>query len=214
MIQSTYLFTLSKNIPIYLLGLTVFEWILLDYFKLPQYKKYSISSSIILFLIFIWFFRIEDDTINEDYNTFISPANGTILNISRENGFIDISIFLSLLNKHYQVAPVNGIINDIQYTKGTFNVAFDLKKSDSNEHMHYYIYNEMYGNIIISQIAGTIARQIVPFKKGGDNIKKGEHIGFIKFGSQVNIKLRDDKNYIITKKIGDIVDIGEVLIRY
>ncbi len=184
---------------------------------------FSKFLGLILVLITIWiyyFFRDpERYSINDD--TFlISPADGLITDISERSGpvelrlenktFTKISIFMNVFNCHVNRTPLAGVIEEISYKPGKFfNASLD-KASEENERNYYKIKCDKSGEeIIIVQIAGLIARRIVCEVEEGQNLKQGDRIGMIRFGSRVDIYFKNKK---VLGKIGQNVVAGESLI--
>ena len=178
-------------------------------------------DSIFLFLFFISslatgilviFFRDPERIIGAG---IVTPADGKIVEISKEKNsnseeFTRISTFMNIYNVHVNRMPYDGKINDIFHLSGSHIPAFK-KESDKNEQLIAVI-DTKYGNIKVIQIAGTIARRIVSYIKIGDNLKKGEKIGIIRFGSRVDIYLPNKKLKNICVKVGEIVKAGETTI--
>ena len=173
-------------------------------------KKNNIYLIFILFLILIlYFFRdynVNELTCKKD-NIILSPANGIIKNIIEDNDYYIIVIYLSLLDKHVQCNPMNGIIIKQIYIKGEFNLAFLPDKSSKNERLETWI-NTNYGEIKITQYAGLLARRIISFHKENDIIKKGEPFGLILFSSRVDIKI-PKKHLKLNIKINDYLNLGD-----
>ena len=177
----------------------------------------------IFILITIWvyyFFRDpERYSINDD--TFlVSPADGLITDISDRTGPIElqlenktytkVSIFMNVFNCHVNRTPSSGTIEEINYKPGKFLNAYLDKSSEDNERNYYKINSSKSGDeIIVVQIAGLIARRIVCEVEQGQNLKQGERIGMIRFGSRVDIYFKNKK---ILAKIGQNVTAGESLI--
>ena len=174
--------------------------------------------SIFLFLFFISslvtgilliFFRDPERIIGAG---IVTPADGKIVEISKEKNsnseeFTRISTFMNIYNVHVNRMPYDGKINDIFHLSGSHKPAFK-KESDKNERLIIEI-NTRIGLIRVVQIAGTFARRIVPYINKGDNIKKGERIGIIRFGSRVDISIPSKKIKDLCVKIGDNVKAGE-----
>ena len=182
----------------------------------------SKNLGIILILITIWvyyFFRDpERFSINDD-NFLVSPADGLITNISEVSGpseislenktYTKVSIFMNVFNCHVNRTPVSGVVEDINYVPGKFlNASLD-KASNENERCYYKIKTAKGDNIVIVQIAGLIARRIVCETKQHEELKQGERIGMIRFGSRVDIFFNNKK---ILAKLGQNVVAGESLI--
>ena len=177
----------------------------------------------ILILITIWvyyFFRDpERYSINDD-DFLVSPADGLITDISERTGPIELqlenttytkaSIFMNVFNCHVNRTPLSGTVEEINYKPGKFlNASLD-KASEENERNYYKIKCSKSGEeIIIVQIAGLIARRIVCEVEQGQNLKQGDRIGMIRFGSRVDIYFKNKK---VLAKVGQNVVAGESLI--
>ncbi|HQW43914.1 MAG: phosphatidylserine decarboxylase family protein [Chitinophagaceae bacterium] len=180
---------------------------------------YFISSSvpIISWIIFIGtlgllvfiisFFRLpkRENTIQDD--AIIAPADGkvvTIEEVQADEYFTDrriqVSIFMSPLNVHVNRNPVSGEIAYSQYHKGKYLVAWHPKSSTENER-HSVVYRKDGKEILVKQIAGAVAKRIVNYLQPGQQVKQAEEMGFIKFGSRVDLLLPLDAK--IHVKIGD-----------
>ena len=177
----------------------------------------------ILILITIWVYYFFRDpqrySINND-KYLVSPADGLITEISEKTGpvelqlenttFTKVSIFMNVFNCHVNRTPLSGKIEEINYKPGKFlNASLD-KASEENERNYYKIKcHKTNEEIIIVQIAGLIARRIVCDVKQGQDLKQGERIGMIRFGSRVDLFFKNKK---ILAKIGQNVVAGESLI--
>ena len=177
----------------------------------------------ILILITIWvyyFFRDpERYSINDD-SFLVSPADGLITDISERTGPIELqlenttytkaSIFMNVFNCHVNRTPLTGTVEEINYKPGKFlNASFD-KASEENERNYYKIKCSKSGEeIIVVQIAGLIARRIVCEVEQGQNLKQGDRIGMIRFGSRVDIYFKNKK---VLAKVGQNVVAGESLV--
>lgn len=167
--------------------------------------------SFILFLmtiLFLVFFRDPNRSIG---NGIVASADGKIREISKiKYGDIrdctKISTFMNLHNVHVNRMPFDGIIKDVVHIDGTHLPAFK-KESERNERV-IITANTDIGLIKIIQIAGTLARRIVPYVKSGDKLKRGDKIGLIRLGSRVDIYLPTKKIKHITVKINDRVKAG------
>ena len=165
------------------------------------------------------FFRDpERYSINDD-NYLVSPADGLVTDISEKSGpeelrlenisYTKISIFMNVFNCHVNRVPASGKVEEIFYKPGKFlNASLD-KASEENERNYYKINLKNGEEIIIVQIAGLIARRIVCEVEQGQELKQGERIGMIRFGSRVDIYFKNKK---ILAKIGQNVVAGESLI--
>ena len=191
--------------------LTLILWSISDFF------------GFIFTLITIWvyyFFRDPERKIIEDNTYLVSPADGIISAIAEVNGpvelglenkkFTRVSIFMNIFDCHVNRSPSSGEIQDIFYKPGKFlNASLD-KASEENERNYFKIKdNKTTDGIVVVQIAGLIARRIVCEVEQGQNLKQGDRIGMIRFGSRVDIYFKNKK---VLAKIGQNVVAGESLI--
>ncbi len=183
---------------------------------------FSKFLGILFVLITIWvyyFFRDpERYSINDD-KYLVSPADGLITDISEKSGpeelrlentsFTRISVFMNVFNCHVNRIPSSGKVEEIFYKPGKFlNASLD-KASEENERNYYKIKLINGEEIIIVQIAGLIARRIVCEVEQGQELKQGDRIGMIRFGSRVDIYFKNKK---VLAKPGQNVIAGESLI--
>jgi len=173
-------------------------------------------------LITIWvyyFFRDpERFSINDD-KYLVSPADGEIIKVEEVDGpkelglegrkFKKISIFMNVFDCHVNRTPCSGKIDEILYKPGKFlNASLD-KASEDNERNYYKIKNTDGEDIIVVQIAGLIARRIVCESSKDQELKQGERIGMIRFGSRADVYY---ENYEPLVKIGQTAVAGETLL--
>jgi phosphatidylserine decarboxylase len=151
--------------------------------------------SVAVFLFIISFFRIPHRKMIAGENLVICPADGHVVVIEEtfepeyfKDNRIQVSIFMSPANVHLNRNPVSGEIMLSQYHKGKYLVAWHPKSSTENERHSIVIQNDK-GDILVRQIAGAMARRIVNYSKQGMQIKQNEEMGFIKFGSRVDVFL-------------------------
>jgi phosphatidylserine decarboxylase len=142
----------------------------------------------------IYFYRIPKRLKPSFDESFITaPSDGKILNISKtKDEMYKITIYLSILDVHVQWYPVDGLIRNIMYRKGEFNLAHLLEKSDYNERMTTIIQNKK-GIVRVDQIAGQVARRIVNKSISNTYVKRGNQMGMIKLSSRVDIYLPINK---------------------
>lgn len=150
----------------------------------------------ILFLLIIWFFRIPARKSIRDENIVFAPADGKIVVIEKINESeyfkderIQVSIFMSPLNVHQNTYPVSGTIIYTKYHKGNYLVAWHPKSSTLNERFSLVIKNDKGQEIMVKQIAGAVARRICNYSQKGKHVKQCDELGFIRFGSRVDIIL-------------------------
>ena len=173
-------------------------------------------------LITIWvyyFFRDPERTIIGDDDYLVSPADGLITVIKQAKGpvelglenktFTRVSIFMNVFNCHVNRTPLSGKIEDIFYKPGKFlNASLD-KSSEENERNYFKIKGNVIDEVIVVQIAGLIARRIVTQSQKNQEVKQGDRIGMIRFGSRVDLYFNNCK---IMVKVGQNVIAGESLI--
>ena len=186
---------------------------------------WSISDffGIIFTLITIWvyfFFRDPERTIIQDDSYLVSPADGLVTAIKEVNGpteleleekkFTRVSIFMNVFNCHVNRSPSTGKIEDIFYKPGKFlNASLD-KASEENERNFFKIKDvKTNDEIIVVQIAGLIARRIVTQTQKNQDVKQGDRIGMIRFGSRADVYY---ENYEPLVKIGQTAISGETLL--
>jgi phosphatidylserine decarboxylase len=134
----------------------------------------------------LWFFRDPDRTPGE--GRILSPADGVVQSIDPwPDGRTRVAIFMSPLNVHVNRAPLAGNVTSVQHVAGGFLPAFN-KDSDQNERVVWHFETAL-GDIEMVQIAGAVARRIVPYLTAGAKVEQTERIGLIRFGSRVDIYL-------------------------
>lgn len=163
---------------------------------------------LILAVFCLWFFRDPDRTIPTG-PVAVSPADGKVVAVTPEGGQTRISIFLNVFDVHVNRSPIAGKITDVRYQPGKFLVASKPEATTDNE--QNFITVEGNGTkIVFSQIAGLIARRIICYKKPGDVVQAGERVGYIKFGSRVDVFLGPE--WMVTVKEGQRVAAGSDVI--
>lgn len=184
----------------------------------PIVKSIVSVIFIALFLFTLYFFRDPDRKAPQTEKGIICPADGKVCLITEVKNDkylnadgIQVSIFMSPLNVHVNRAPIDGKVTFKKYIPGTFHVAYVDKASELNEQT-IIIFENGEKRILMKQIAGYIARRIVNVLEIGNEVKKGDKVGMIKFGSRVDLIL--PKNARINVKIDDIVTAGETIIGY
>ncbi|WP_030547436.1 phosphatidylserine decarboxylase [Streptomyces albus] len=134
----------------------------------------------------LWFFRDPEREITQ--GRVISPADGVVQSIMPwKDGRTRVAIFMSPLNVHVNRAPLAGTVTSVEHVPGGFVPAFN-KESENNERVVWHFDTEL-GDIEMVQIAGAVARRIVPYVTQGTKVEQGERIGLIRFGSRVDIYL-------------------------
>ena len=146
-------------------------------------------------LLIVYFFRVPNRKIKTSKNVVFAPCDGKIVQISEveETEFfkqkkILVSIFMSPLNVHSNHYPIDGNVVYTKYHPGKFLVAWNPKSSTKNERSSVVIENTKI-SVLVRQIAGALARRIVTYSKRNEQVTSGEELGFIKFGSRVDLYL-------------------------
>ena len=187
----------KEGIKIILLVLAVSALILLGAYYLNDAIFYFCVVGLFVFnYLVIQFFRNPIRTIEKfDNNIVYAPADGKIVVIEKtiESEYfndkrIQISIFMSPLNVHVSRYPIVGTVAYVKYHAGKFLTAWQPKSSTENERATIVIDNGK-NKILLRQIAGAVARRIITYSKVGDKAIQGEDLGFIRFGSRVDIFL-------------------------
>jgi phosphatidylserine decarboxylase len=166
-----------------------------------------------------YFFRDPDRISINDENYLVSPADGLVLQVEDSDGpkelnlegkkFKKVSIFMNVFDCHVNRTPCSGKVTEILYKPGKFlNASLD-KASEDNERNYYRISNSNGEDIIVVQIAGLIARRIVCEVTENSELKQGERIGMIRFGSRVDIYF---ENYNPVVKVNQKTIAGETLL--
>lgn len=176
-------------------------------FEAPVISAIIFIATLFLLLFIISFFRVPKRQYTQNDNAIIAPADGKVVAIEEvqaDEYFTDrriqVSIFMSPANVHVNRNPVTGEVIYSQYHKGKYLVAWHPKSSTENER-HTVVYRRGGKEILIKQIAGALAKRIVNYLQAGQQVKQAEEMGFIKFGSRVDLLLPLDAK--IKVKIGD-----------
>ena len=202
----------------------------------PEGYKFIVIASILTILLYtlsnflgliglvltIWvyyFFRDPERIIIEDNNYLVSPADGEVIKVEEVDGpkelglenkrFNKISIFMNVFDCHVNRTPCSGKIDEILYKPGKFfNASLD-KASEDNERNYFKIKDTQNNDIILVQIAGLVARRIVSEANKGQELKQGDRIGMIRFGSRADVYY---ENYEPLVKVGQRAISGETLL--
>ncbi len=172
-------------------------------------------AAFVLLLLALWvayFFRDPERVGERGPSLIVSPADGKLIMITEvdEPSFIRgravrLSIFMNVFNVHVNRYPVSGKIGYVHYNKGKFFNAAAEKSSLENEQMSVGIEAPSY-RVLVRQIAGLIARRIVTYSKVGQEVKQGDRMGIIRFGSRVDVFLPPGST--IRAKLGDATTAG------
>ena len=185
---------------------------------------YFINSflGLIGLILTIWcyyFFRDPERYPINDEDYLVSPADGIVLQVKESKGpkelnldnktFTKVSIFMNVFDCHVNRTPCSGKVSEILYHPGKFfNASLD-KASEDNERNYYKILNQNNEDIILVQIAGLIARRIVCETKVDSEVRQGDRVGMIRFGSRADLYF---ENYKPLVKVDQKTIAGETLI--
>lgn len=175
---------------------------------------------VVIFLLVVNFFRSPIRYYKgKRENVVVSSVDGTVVALEEvfEDEFlhakaIQLSVFMTVFNVHANWFPVDGKVEEVVYHPGRFRAAYLPKSSTENEHSSILIRAKSGEQILVRQIAGALARRIVTYAAAGDEADISTHLGFIKFGSRVDIFLPLDAD--IKVKIGDKTTGGITEIAY
>jgi phosphatidylserine decarboxylase len=152
--------------------------------------------SLIMYVFILFFFRLPVRNLEPDPGLIYAPADGKVVVIEETvekeyfgDSRLQISIFMSPFNMHSNRYPVSGKVKYVCYHPGNYMVAWHPKSSELNERSSIVIETEEGEEILIRQIAGAVARRIVTYAKKDQMVTQGDELGFIKFGSRVDIFL-------------------------
>ncbi len=183
------------------------------FFFLEKYHWIVTLPLFILFGLVLWFFRVPELNILEQVENVLAPVDGKVVMIKEveENEIlktrcIQVSIFMSPLNVHICRYPVTGTVCYKKYHPGKYLMAWNEKSSTENERTTIAVDTLTNHKVAFRQIAGYVARRIVMYSKEGDQAKAGHELGFIKFGSRMDVFLPLDTEVLC--KIGDITTGG------
>ncbi|MGN6195964.1 MAG: phosphatidylserine decarboxylase family protein [Ginsengibacter sp.] len=162
---------------------------------MPLVSWIVFSVSLIMLLFIISFFRSPRRNFTVAHHQVICPADGKVVVIEEmtdseyfKDKRIQVSIFMSPANVHINRIPMSGKVQYSKYHKGKYLVAWSPKSSTENER-HSVVIKSDTAEILVKQIAGALAKRIVNYLKVGQTVSQGNEMGFIKFGSRVDVLL-------------------------
>lgn len=161
----------------------------------PWLSWFVFLATIVLWLFVISFFRVPSRSLVKNEECILAPADGKVVVIEEaydEEYFkekrLQISIFMSPANVHQNRNPVSGEVVYSKYHRGKYLVAWHPKSSTENERHSVVIMNKN-GEVLVKQIAGAVARRIINYLQVGQKAEQAAEMGFIKFGSRVDVLL-------------------------
>lgn len=174
-------------------------------------------ASLVMLIIVLQFFRNPTVITTQNESHVISPADGKVVVIEEveeieffKDKRIQVSVFMSPFNVHVNRNPIAGIVKFFKYHPGKYLVAWHPKSSTENERTTIVIEKSNGIQVLFRQIAGAMARRIVWYVKEGQSVKQGGEMGFIKFGSRVDIFL--PLNTKIKVELNQVVKGGKTVI--
>lgn len=177
-------------------------------FDQPVITGLIFMVTLAVLVLIISFFRIPKRQLTIDEHAIVAPADGKVVAIEEvqaDEYFTDrriqVSIFMSPLNVHVNRNPISGEVVYSEYHPGKYLVAWHPKSSTENER-HSVVYRKDGKELLVKQIAGALAKRICNYLQNGQQARQGDEMGFIKFGSRVDLLLPLDAN--IKVKIGDL----------
>jgi phosphatidylserine decarboxylase len=163
-----------------------------------------------------YFFRDPEREIPDEKNVFVSAADGKVILIRdvHESKYLmkdvkEVSIFMSPMDVHINRAPCEGRVKSVVHNEGSFYAAYKDEASIRNENIEMVLETQ-YGDILVRQVAGFLARRAVCRKRTGDLLGRGERYGVIKFSSRLDLYLPLESKIRI--KVGDMVKAGETIV--
>ncbi|HCL84775.1 MAG TPA: phosphatidylserine decarboxylase family protein [Chitinophagaceae bacterium] len=164
-------------------------------FSLPALSWFIFLASLALLLFIVSFFRVPARVLTLDEKYIVCPADGKVVVIEEitdveyfHDRRLQVSIFMSPANVHRNVNPVSGDVVYSQYHKGKYLVAWNPKSSTENER-HSVVIKNPKGTLLVKQIAGALAKRIINYLSPGQQVEQSAEMGFIKFGSRVDVLL-------------------------
>ncbi|HQN17954.1 MAG TPA: phosphatidylserine decarboxylase family protein [Syntrophobacteraceae bacterium] len=169
---------------------------------------YVFSAWILLVLTLLvgYFFRDPGRILTAEDRDVVSPADGKVILIERvdgtcftQNPSIKISIFMSIFDVHVNRIPLSGTVYGVRYQKGGFRAAQTPKAGRENERNWVWIRGDAGTDVVLTQVAGLIARRIVCWPKAGERVFRGERFGMIRFGSRVDMYVPEESEILVSR---------------
>jgi phosphatidylserine decarboxylase len=163
--------------------------------SLPVLSWIIFAATLVFFLFIISFFRLPKRVTPENNHAIYSPCDGKVVVIEEiidteyfQETRLQLSVFMSPANVHVNLNPISGDVLYSKYHKGKYLVAWHPKSSTENER-HSVVLSDGRITILVKQIAGAVAKRIVNYLQPGQKVNQGGELGFIKFGSRVDLIL-------------------------
>ncbi len=172
---------------------------------------------LVLTLLVGHFFRDPERVLSADDRDLASPADGKVILIEKVDGTffwqtpcLKISIFMSVLDVHVNRIPLAGTVRGVHYRKGRFGAAQTTRATRENEQNWVWIQSDAGVDVVLTQVAGLIARRIVCWPAVGDRVMQGERFGLIRFGSRLDVYVPEESETLVAR--GDHVYAGETIL--
>lgn len=211
-----YRIILISALLVILLDITLF--VFLDNY--PTLRLILAIGLIILLIIIIQFFRVPHRKVVLDDEFIFAPADGKVVVIEEvfeseyfNNDRIQVSVFMSPLNVHVNYYSIKGLITYFKYHTGRYLVAWHPKSSTENERATIVVKHPNGFEVLMRQIAGAMARRIVCYANLNEDVEQAQELGFIKFGSRVDLLLPLESEILVKidqKVQGQITPIARI----
>jgi phosphatidylserine decarboxylase len=181
------------------------------------------TAALLAWLEVVWFFRDPERTVPGEPEALVSPADGKVTHVEEIDDAdfpggraLRISIFLSVFNVHVNRLPRDGRVTGLRYFPGAFLDARHADCAQRNEQLWIDLQESNPPRLVrVKQISGAIARRIVCWLRLGEEVKKGDRLGMIKFGSRTDVLIPAGERVAVQVKVGDMVQGGStVLLRF
>jgi len=166
---------------------------------------------------FAYFFRDPEREIPGEPGAIISPADGLVVQVDevQESEFLKaparrVAIFMNVFDVHVNRSPVAGMVTSMRHRAGEYKAASRQDAASRNEQQALVLESDGGRRILVVQIAGLLARRIIPFVKPGQQLARGERLGMICFGSRVDLYLPSEAEILV--KVGDRVKAGSSVV--
>ena len=193
------------------------NYLLPDGYWIP---RLTLIASIVIFFLIVQFFRVPTREVRQSDREIVAPCDGKVVVIEEvvETEYFkgprrQISIFMSPLNVHVNWNPISGVIQYFKYHPGLYLVAWHPKSSTENERTTVVIRNNEGIDVLFRQIAGAAARRIRWYVKEGDKVEQSTEMGFIKFGSRVDLYIPLDAEVKVNlqdKTVGSVTVLAQL----
>lgn len=178
-----------------------------------HWTVFHYGFAVLLFLFWLAlasFFRIPRRVFTDDPERLISPADGVVVTVEEtyekeyiKSECVQLSVFMNGTDVHVNRYPCDGLVEYYKYHRGNYFVASYPKSSVLNEHSSVGMLLDSGHRILIRQVAGVMARRIVCYAREGERVKQNQEMGFIKFGSRVDLFI--PKSFVVEVGLQDVV---------